>query len=147
MTKNENKQYSKDYKDYKFEKDNIIGSIVVKKPVSASQIESVIVNSFEGGSNYWLGLNNSVEGNVWNDKPKGLPWSTWATQMLLEGKTLHFCDEEDGSEQWTLNLEQLVKGVGLNYELRTWDNNIEDGDASTADCILQYGIFGEIVYG
>lgn len=137
-------EYSSDWQAYKFD-GNSIGSYQIEKPVTANEIESVIVGAFEGGSNYWLGVDNSTA--IWENKPKGIPLSTWATQMLLEGETLDFYDKEDKEEKWTLTLSQLVNGFKLNYELRTWDRDILDGDAYTADAILQYGIFGKQVYG
>lgn len=143
--KNAEKVYSNEWTDYKFPDDVVVGEFKITKSVSANQIESVIVNAFEGGSNYWMGLNNSTE--IWNKRPNGIPLSTWATQMLLEGETIEFYDIEDESEKWSLTLPQLINGIKLNHELRTWDNSIEDGDAGTADCILQYALFGKIVFG
>lgn len=137
-----NVEYSDNWKAYDF-KDKPVGSYV--KEITAEEVESVIVNALEGGSTYWLGLNNSTE--IWKKKPQGIPLSLWATQMLLEGETLHFYDLEDEEEEWTLTLEQLMKGFKLNAEQRPFDSNVLDGDADTADCILQYGIFGELVYG
>ena len=140
-------EYSSNWEAYKFSDKNVIGSYVKKIDVTANDIETVIVNSFEGGSNYWLGLDTEHENNVWNSKPVGIPYSTWATQMLLEGKTLHFYDVEEESEKFTLNLEQLINGFKINAEKRPFDCDLENGDAITADCILQYGIFGKLVYG
>ena len=143
----EKKVYSSEYSDYDFNEKNIVGYYVRKVNISANDIDTVITNSFEGGSNYWLGLDTQNEESVWKEKPKGLPYSTWATQMLLEGKTLHFYDIEDEEEKFTLTLEQLVNGFKLNAEQRSWDCDLDNGDATTSDCILQYGIFGKVVYG
>ena len=139
------KVYSSNWEDYKFERDNTVGTYVIQKPVSANEVESVIVGAFEGGSNYWLGLDNSTD--IWEKKPKGVPLSTWATQMLLEGETLNFYGVEEDEEKWTLTLEQLINGFKLNAEERPHDSNVEEGDAITCDCIIQYGIFGKLVYG
>lgn len=141
-------QYPTDYKEYEFGEE-VVATVERKvvDNVTANDIETVIVNSFEGGSGYWLGLDTENEESVWGNKPKGVPYSTWATQMLLEGKTLHFYDVEEESEKFTLNLEQLVLGFQLNAEKRPFDCDLSDGDATTSDCILQYGIFGQLVYG
>lgn len=142
-------EYSTDYKEYEFSRKETIANFEKKTVVeiTANDIETVIVNSFEGGSNYWLGLDTETEGNVWNNKPNGVPYSTWGAQMLLEGKTLHFYDVEEEEEHWTLNLEQLINGFKLNAEKRPFDCDLENGDVTTSDCILQYGIFMELVYG
>lgn len=138
-------EYSSDYNAYKFDDKKSVGSYVIKKEITANDIEAVIVNCMEGGSNYWLGLNNTTD--IWKKKPQGIPLSTWTAQMLLEGETIHFYDVEDEEETWTLNLEQLIKGFALNAEKRPFDCDLNDGDATTSDCILQYGMFGKLVYG
>lgn len=140
-------EYSSDYKAYEFSHKDVIGSYERKVNISSNDIETVIVNSFEGGSNYWLGLDADNKESVWGDKPNGIPYSTWATQMLLEGKTLHLYDREEESEKFTLTLEQLIEGFRLNAENRPFDCDLDNADATTSDCILQYGIFGKIVYG
>ncbi len=142
-------EYSTSYEEYEFGKEEVVATVERKviDNITASNIETVIVNSFEGGSNYWLEIDTDNKEAVWKDKPTGVPYSTWATQMLLEGKTLHLEDAEDESEKFTLNLEQLVKGFQLNNEKRPFDCDVEDGDATTSDCILQYGIFGKLIYG
>lgn len=139
--------YSDDWQAYKFDHSEVVGSYTKVFEVSANDIETVIVNSFEGGSNYWLELDTENIDSVWQDKPSGLPYSTWATMMLLEGKTLHFVDMEDEEEKFTLNLEKLIKGFKLNAKERPFDSDLENGDATTSDCILQYGMFGEIIFG
>ena len=140
-------EYSSNWDSYKFSRNDTVGSYEMKVDISSNDIETVIVNSFEGGSDYWLGLDTENDKSVWSRKPKGLPYSTWATQMLLEGETLHFYDVEEESEKFTLNLAQLVNGFKINAEKRPHDCNLENGDAITSDCILQYGIFGKLVYG
>ena len=140
-------EYSSNWESYKFSRNDTVGSYEMKVDISSNDIETVIVNSFEGGSNYWLGLDTENDKSVWGRKPKGVPYSTWATQMLLEGETLHFYDVEEESEKFTLKLEQLVNGFKINAEKRPHDCDLENGDAITSDCILQYGIFGKLVYG
>lgn len=138
-------EYSSDWHEYEFGDSTIVGSFRKKIDVSANNVETVMVNCMEGGSTYWMGLDNSTD--VWEGKPQGIPLSTWATQMLLDGKTLHFYDLEDEDEKWTLTLEKLIEGFKLNAENRPHDCDLENGDATTSDCIIQYAMMGEIVYG
>lgn len=122
-----------------------IGKLVVERPITEEDVETVIVNCFEGGSTYWLGLNNSTED--WKEKPKGVPLSTWATKLLLDGKTVNLYDIEDEEETWELTLEKLIKGFSLNATKRPKDSDLETGDSITTDSILQFALFGELVYG
>lgn len=67
-------------------------------------------------------------------------------EMLESGKSLWFCDDEE-DEQYELTLEQLLNGIELNAEQRPHDCDLENGDAITADCIIQFALFNEVVFG
>lgn len=129
-----------------FSKDKVVGEAVIKVALTESDIETIIVNGFEGGCNYWLGLDNG-DRQEWTEKPSDEPNSTWATKLLLEGKTVHLFDIEDEDEKWELTLDKLIAGFSQNANERPFDSNLENGDASTSDCIIQYALFGKIVYG
>ena len=125
--------------------DKVIGKAEIE--ITENNIENIIVTSFEGGSNYWMGLDNSpVE---WRNKPQDEPIATWATKLILEGKELKLYDieETEDDEEWVLTLDKLLKGIGLNAKHRSFDADLENMDATTADCIVQYALFGEVVYG
>lgn len=140
----EQKVYSSDYDDYKFPEDKIVGYFVRKTNVTANDVETIIVNALEGGSDYWCGIERT---NIIAMKPKGIPYSTWIANALIEGESVMFHDVEDEQEKFTLTLDKLIKGIELNAQNRSWDSDIHNGDASTADCILQYALFGKLVYG
>lgn len=130
-----------------FDKKKVVGTATIKKELTESDIENIIVTAFEGGSNYWMGLDNSSEDM--QAKPNGEPYSTWSTKLILEGKSVKLFDieESDDDSNWIITLDKLIKGFELNYVNRPHDNDLENGDATTADCILQYALFGEVVYG
>jgi len=125
--------------------DKVIGKAKVEIDIMENDIENIIVTCFEGGSGYWMGLDNSKP--EWNDKPKDESSSTWATKLLLEGNQITLYDIEDEKEEWTLTLEKLLSGIAQNIKERSFDCDLEDGDATTSDCILQYALFNEVVYG
>ncbi len=125
--------------------ENLLGTYTITQNITVSDVETVIVNCLEGGSNYWLGLDNSTDD--WKERPDGEPFSMWVVKLLLDGKTVHFYDVEEESETFTLTLEQLLKGFQLNADKRPFDCDLENGDAITSDCILQYAMFGQLVYG
>lgn len=110
----------------------------VETTVSAEEIENIIVSSLEGASAYWVGIDNTTP--VWADEPDDLPTSQYATQLLLEGKTIELYDIEDEDEQWELDLQKLLKGIG---KAMSQGYDIEDD----VDEVLQLALFGELVYG
>lgn len=124
--------------------DKVVGTVKVELPITEKDIENIIVTCFEGGSNYWMGLNDIPN---WEEKPKNEPISTWATKMLLDGKTIEFYDIEDSTEIWQLTKDKLIRGILLNCKNRPHDCDLENGDATTCDCIMQFALFGEVVYG
>jgi hypothetical protein len=124
---------------------NIIGVATIQHNVTEKDIESIMVGGIEGGIGYWAVLNNV--GENWRDKPSDEPSSICSTKLLLEGKEVEYYDTEDEDDRWNLTLEKLINGYELNLKQRNWDSSIENGDASTCDCIIQYALFGKIVFG
>jgi hypothetical protein len=107
-------------------------------------IENIVVSSMEGGSNHWMGLDNSKP--EWKDKPKGVPLSEWATELILTDQPVRFYDREDPEESWDLNIEKLLQGVEKYYKNTRNPYEIEDIDGEAADMIVQYALFNTIVY-
>lgn len=131
-----------------FSEKKVVGTVEIPLQIKETDIENIIVCSFEGGSNYWLGLSNDCAD--WDDKPKGEPNSMWATKLILEGKTVRFYDveeEEEDTTEWYLTLPRLLEGIKLNALKRPWASDKDNWDAGDADCIVQYAMFGEVVYG
>jgi len=110
----------------------------VEATITAEEIENIIVSSLEGASSYWCGLDNTTP--EWANEPEDLPASQYATQLLLEGKTITLYDIEDEDERWELTLPMILKGIGAAIS-RSY--NITDD----VDEILQLSLFGEVVYG
>lgn len=127
--------------------DKVVGEVVIPIEIKETDIESIIVGSLEGGSNYWLGLDNT--GELWENRPQGVPLSIWATKLLLDGKEVKFYDmeEEEDDSDWTLTLEKLIKGLKLNAQRRPWASDLDNFDGSDCDCVVQYAMFDEVVYG
>lgn len=133
-----------------FSEKKVVGVAKIELELTEENIENIMVTGLEGGIGYWARLEN--EGEEWNAKPNDIPVSQWATELLLQGKEVVFSDSEldEGDIDYyhpPLTLEKLIKGFELNYKHRPHDNNIETGDVTTADCIIQYAVFGEVVYG
>ncbi|MEI6296205.1 MAG: hypothetical protein WCO84_00985 [bacterium] len=121
-------------------------NVIVK--INAEQIDNIISLALDsGGITYWAGLNTKTD--EWKEKPKGIYYSSYATYLLLTGQAVTFYDEEgeiDEEEEWALTLPKLLDGIRLNYNNRPFDCDLENMDVETADCIIQYALFGEIVF-
>jgi hypothetical protein len=131
-----------------FDEKKVVGTVVMKKDLTEKDVENIMVTAIEGGIGYWAKLHNDKP--EWSEKPSDEPASTWAAKLLIDGKEVIFSEtetEEDDEHELVLTLEKLIKGVELNATHRKWDADIDNGDATTADCIVQYAIFNEVVYG
>jgi len=113
--------------------------------VTAKQLEDIIVTALEGGINHWAILDNT--GNEWKNKKKDLPTSQYAFGFIYAKTPIKFEDAE-GSEDdsdWWLTFDKLIKGIAL--ELQNYQTDLEDIDGESADRIIQYALFGDVVYG
>lgn len=120
--------------------------IQIEKIITYSDIGNIVVTALEDSIGYWACLNNTTI--EWQDRPKNMPISQWATELLLTGKSIAFDDAEwDNFKDEKLNLEKLLKGIALNIQERPDDCDLDNMDATTADCIIQFALFGEVIYG
>ena len=125
-------------------KERVVG--YVEMAITAEDIENIIITCFEGGSNYWMAL---VKTKDWKNKPFDEPRSTWAVRLLLENKTVTLCDRENPypKTNFELTFKDLLAGIKQNWEKRPFSWDKENWDATDCDCILQYALFNEIVFG
>ena len=111
----------------------------VLKPIEVTDdhLDSILVGAFEGGSNYWI---RSVE--VAKDDYKG---KKYASECVAAGGELWINTDDDGKHRLTKN--SLINGIEQYLDESKHKNWPDGGDCITCDCILQYALFGEIVYG
>lgn len=143
--------------------------LTIKKTLSEEEIADVITTAIEGGIGYWACLNNDTK--EWADARKALKAAKeakgekdcrpcyneiiWA--LLSHGMSVQFIDAEaddydnpNDDQVWELTMEKFVKGLEI-YEVErgSISKSLEDGnfDAIEADCVFQYALFGELIYG
>ncbi len=66
--------------------------------------------------------------------------------IIFNGGTVIMVDDEEEIKH-ELTLKKLNKGVRKNKKERPWDCDLENPDCTTWDCIIQYALFNELVYG
>ena len=107
--------------------------------VSDSDIDECITGAFEGGSNYWLG-----KVKVKDNDYKG---AKYASDVISLGGELILTTTEGESHLLTEakmidGFQKYLDNNGMNYPF-----DYGNPDAYTYDTILQYALFGELVYG
>ena len=112
----------------------------VLKPyeVTDDHIDSILTGAFEGGSNYWIA---KVE--VKKDVFKG---KVYASESVAAGGELYIYTTDDDNK-YLLTKNGLINGLQTYLDESTYQNWPDGGDAQTDDLILQYALFGEVVYG
>lgn len=105
-------------------------------------IDDIMVTALEGGITYWCDKAEVV----------GEYLGEFASEQISRGGTLKLHDSEE-DKTYELTLDKFLVGVtrvvserGLDvlYQNKIDSSNI---DAADADAIIQYAIFGEVVYG
>ena len=108
-------------------------------------IDDIICSALEGGITYWA-RRATVVGEF-----KG----EYASDQISRGGSLIITDREDGSKH-ELTKEKFIAGFdkwynagGDFYKAVQDDGSVDCGliDADRADAIVQYALFGELVYG
>ena len=112
--------------------------------MTRTDLEDIIITALEGGIGYWACLDNT--GSDFQNAPQEETTSETLARILFEGKSATFEDAEDPSEKWDMTLAKLRDGIRL-YEEKHGTIDMDMLDAEMADCIFQYGLFGELVYG
>lgn len=110
--------------------------------LTEQDIDDIMCAALEGGICYWCSKAEVI----------GDYLGEYAHEQISRGGALrlHDCESE---QVYELTLENFLKGVKLYFEqgchVQVEDNTIDtcDIDANDADCIVQFALFGEVVYG
>ena len=110
--------------------------------LTQQDIDDIMVAALEGGINYWC-REAEVVGEYLGE---------YASDQISRGGSLILHDAES-SDKWELTRDKFLSGVKLYFEhgceVPVEDNAIDtyDIDACAADSIVQYALFGKLVFG
>ena len=114
----------------------------VEVNLSQQDIDDIMAVALDGGICYWCRKAEVV----------GEYLGEYASDQISRGGALILHDAES-AQTWELTLEKFLKGVKLYFEqgchVQVEDNAIDtcDIDANDADCIVQFSVFGEVMFG
>lgn len=113
--------------------------------VTQQDIDDIMCTALEGGITYWC-----CEAKV-----IGKHFGEYASEQISRGGELKLYDAES-DDVWTLTRDKLLNGIKLWAEWGGDQCNAIQGngtldtseiDAEIADMIVQYALFGEVVFG
>lgn len=116
--------------------------------VKNEDIDDIMCGALEGGINYWCYKAEVVEDDYFGE---------YASEQISRGGSLNLYDNEEDAV-YLLTKEKFMEGLKKYLENPCCGDFIErkDGkifldtcnaDAEVCDAIIQYAIFGDIVYG
>ena len=114
----------------------------VEVNLTQQDIDDIMVAALEGGICYWCRKAEVV----------GEYLGECASDQISRGGALILYDA-DSAQTWELTLEKFLNGVKLYFEqgchVQVEDNAIDAGDidSNDADCIVQFAVFGEVIFG
>ena len=117
-------------------------SATTQLDITGQDIDDIMVTALEGGINHWCGRAEVVGGYL----------GEYASDQISRGGALRLYDSES-DEVYELTRNKFLAGLRRYIENCchiTFDNggiDTSDIDAVDADCIIQYAIFGDIIYG
>jgi hypothetical protein len=129
-------------------KEDVLGNVTVRETITRELFDDIMCTAFDGGVGgcwYW------IEDYQMSETTDGVNGEYFHDNISLGAKmTIRVNDPyEDDVDEYTLTREDVLKGFQLFCESRgvtlKWVE--EQQDADVADCIVQFGLFGEIVYG
>jgi len=120
-------------------------------------LEDILVTALEGGSNYWIDKIVIQPKDPNQEKPAGMPKSIWMFEIIKYNGYLLIYNGDDIKLTRTLRMRDLQNGIEKYIQCYKNDvlNIFCDGltldagqfDANMADCVLQYAVFNELIYG
>ena len=116
----------------------------VEIKITDEDIDDIMCAALEGGVNYWCYRVDVVGGNYLGE---------WAHEQISRGGRLRFFDSES-DDTWILTKNKFLKGIKLWVENgyakeAMYDGGLDTGmiDAIGADLIVQFALFGEVIFG
>lgn len=123
------------------------GVVISREKVTQEMIDDILCSAFEGGINYWAAT-AYPEDNVWPEN------ATYVSECLSRGVNICIEDLEEDDElgnrmMYVLSLQDFVRGLEMAVIHRgsNLHDFYENHDAEDADIVVQFAIFGRIVYG
>ena len=117
-----------------------IGQVRKVIDVTTKNLDEILVGAFEGGSNYWL--------SKVRVKDKDYKGGKYASDVIGLGGELILTTTE--GEKHTLTQEKMIKGIQIYLDstnLQNFPFEETNPDGFTYDNMVQYALFGELVYG
>lgn len=118
--------------------------------LTQQDIDDIMVSAFEGGINYWcrrVVVQGDYLGKYASDQiSRGGKLAIWLDEPFEDDKTCYVLDRD----KFLAGFKLWIENDGNSYDAIDYsDGSVDCGqiDAICADEIIQYALFGEVVFG
>ena len=129
--------------------------IEIKKKIKLTEedLSDILCSCFEGGCDYWCCIHNGTD--EWRNAKEQLRANgnrqpvieDIMLYMLTHDAPIKLIDTEDEAALY-MTMNTFMGGIKMAIENGHWDGDyIDDVDGEVGDIIIQYAVFGELVYG
>lgn len=117
------------------------GTIISREKVTQEMIDDILCTAFEGGITYWAS-DAYPENNVWPENANNV------SDCLSRGVNICIKDLEEG-DIYLMSLPLFLDGLekAMIHRGSNLQSFYEDHDAFDADLVVQFALFGRIIYG
>ena len=130
-------------------------NILVSRTINEIELFHIITTAFEGGINHWACLNNSHEFfKQEQEVHKDYSIVGIILNLLVNNKFIELFDTESEygyddvrTDKFILTIEKMIEGIKKFLNEYGFDTDLELLDSIDCDIIIQYALFGEVVYG
>jgi hypothetical protein len=123
--------------------------ITIQQSLTKNDLLNIITTGLEGGIGYWACLNNDTPEFDEFDK-LNMILSDKVAEILWRGGSVELFDTDynyNDADKWELTLDKVIKGIIKFMESDSKTFDLDDLDSLDCDKIIQYGLFGELVFG
>jgi hypothetical protein len=112
--------------------------VEIEVTITQEDIDDIVMTAFDSGISYWC-YRAVVVGDYLGE---------WASDQISRGGAVMLHDEDGEHVLNISNFTDALKRVIAEQRLTIEDGRIDTGeiDAEIADLIVQYAVFGELVY-
>lgn len=112
------------------------------------ELIDIVSGAIETGIDHWAAISVVFACGTPVNEGRGVDdfYSEWLPKQMIEGKGIVILDREDDSEGGVLTLPKLLNGIKLHH-INNPRADKEMYDAEDYDCIIQYALFKDVVYG
>jgi hypothetical protein len=120
--------------------------VFVPMVFNEADIKRIVVGALSGSICYWgiVDSRDTEDREILEGKPADMDLPLWCAELLLQDRDIVIVDRKTG-EKYSLTLQRVINGIETLYRVNPRNGKSVFSDVDY-DHIIQYGLFGKVVY-